>query len=473
MKAITSIPVRFVSAIKRSFRQFLSLPLATVIGFAGLSVLVYLADRSWSGGEAPHGFRWLGALMGDRAALGSLLATVASSIVTVTSITFSLLLLAVQQGAAALTAQVTDQFMARKVNQFYFGYFVGLSVFVLMTLVTNTDYHRPVFAAALSLLLTALALCLIIVMIYNTIDQMRPEQIIQFIHGKVLGARDEDLTLLAATRRERRRGWSDVALVRSCESGYVVGLDLARIEKAVERHARGDVEIEILITLGTYRAVHDPMFQVRARPGLSLSEEARTGLIDEALAAFTYDDGRDLQNNTAYGLHQLSTIAWTSVSTSKSNPNPGLAVIQALRDIISQWSRGEVEIRDASASCIVYDDAAPVIATDALEAVIVVASESIQSQTLTEAVGTLAILLRHVEAPTAERLADVAHRALSSLGEHVLTRQLDVALRDLTEALRERGFVTVADAVGEASADLAASLGKLNSRSTRVPGTTS
>ncbi len=60
MKAITSIPVRFVSAIKRSFRQFLSLPLATVIGFAGLSVLVYLADRSWSGGQAPHGFRWLG-----------------------------------------------------------------------------------------------------------------------------------------------------------------------------------------------------------------------------------------------------------------------------------------------------------------------------------------------------------------------------------------------------------------------------
>ena len=27
--------------------------------------------------------------------------------------------------------------MARRTNQFYFGYFVGLSVFVLMTLVTN------------------------------------------------------------------------------------------------------------------------------------------------------------------------------------------------------------------------------------------------------------------------------------------------------------------------------------------------
>ncbi len=113
MKAIASVPNRVVSAIRRSFRQFLALPLATVIGFVGLSALVYLADGSWSGDRAPHGFAWLGALMGDRAALGSLLATVASSIVTVTSITFSLLLLAVQQGAGALTAQVTDQFMAR------------------------------------------------------------------------------------------------------------------------------------------------------------------------------------------------------------------------------------------------------------------------------------------------------------------------------------------------------------------------
>jgi predicted subunit of tRNA(5-methylaminomethyl-2-thiouridylate) methyltransferase len=38
---------------------------------------------------------------------------------------------------------------------------------------------------------SALALCLIIVMIYNTIDQMRPEQIIQFIHDKVLEAKTD------------------------------------------------------------------------------------------------------------------------------------------------------------------------------------------------------------------------------------------------------------------------------------------
>ncbi len=148
-------------------------------------------------------------------------------------------------------------------------------------------------------------------------------------------------------------------------------------------------------------------------------------------------------------------------------------MIQALRDIIAQWSDSETEAREDVASFIVYRDATPTVATDALEAVIVVASESIQPQTLAEAVTTLAILLRHVGQPTAERLADVANRALSSLGEHVLTRQLEAALADLSEALLTRGFTSVAESVSTSTADLATSLGKLNSRSTRVPGTTS
>jgi hypothetical protein len=62
---------------------------------------------------------------------------------------------------------------------------------------------------------------------------------------------------------------------------------------------------------------------------------------------------------------------------------------------------------------------------------------------------------------------------LSSLGEHVLTRQLEAALADLSEALLARGFASVSGAVSASTADLAASLGKLNSRSTRVPGTMS
>jgi len=50
----------------------------------------------------------------------------------------------------------------RRINPFYFGFFVGLSVFMLMTLVTNGAWRRPVLGATLALILTTVALCLIV-----------------------------------------------------------------------------------------------------------------------------------------------------------------------------------------------------------------------------------------------------------------------------------------------------------------------
>ena len=79
------------------------------------------------------------------------------------------------------------------------------------------------------------------------------------------------------------------------------------------------------------------------------------------------------------------------------------------------------------------------------------------------------MLLTGAPDPWAARLADMAARALSSLGEHVLTRDLEIALGDLHHALAERGFVAEAEQVATAERRLAATLGVLNSRSTRVP----
>jgi len=50
----------------------------------------------------------------------------------------------------------------RRINPFHFGFFVGLSVFVLKTLVTNGAWRRPVLGATLAMILTTVALCLIV-----------------------------------------------------------------------------------------------------------------------------------------------------------------------------------------------------------------------------------------------------------------------------------------------------------------------
>jgi hypothetical protein len=466
MKAL-AFPRRIVGALKRAFSQFLAVPLAVVLGFVLMTAAIYWADTSWSQGRVPPGFGWLGALLGDSGSLATLLSTVASSIITVTSIIFSLLLIALQQGSSALTPQVTDQFLMRRVNQFYFGYFIGLSVFVLLSLVTASGIHRPVFGTAAALVLTTVALCMIVVMIYNTIDQMRPKQIVRAIHRHVLAARDSQLALLRSTRRDPRLGWPTVADVRATEAGHIVAVDAEALRRQL-----GDVEpleVELLVPLGRYVAFGDRFAVLRAPAGRAPVAASLAAAEAAVLAAVAFDDDRDLKRDAAYGIFQLATIGWTTGSTSKSNPEPVMAVIQSLRDILARWFT-EGPVAGDPGSMLVIADAAPGEALDALENLILVSSESMQAQTLAEALRTAAALLAAAPEPWIGRLADVVRRALASLGEHVLTRDLEEALEAVALALSDRHLSEPEHAVRVATKRFASTLGELNSRSTRVPG---
>ena len=467
MTRLADLPIHLSSALRRAFSQFLALPLAVVTGFVVLTAVMYQADRAWSAGRVPAGFAWVGQLLGDSTSLATLLSTIASSIITVTSITFSLLLVALQQGSSALTAQVTDQFLMRKVNQFYFGYFVGLSLFVLFSLATASAVHRPVFGTMLSIVLTSVALCMIVVMIYNTIDQMRPSQIIRTIHRHVLRARAAELALLSTTRRTPRPDWVMLATLRSREAGHIRAVNVAGLKAAIQAIGCGEIEAQLVMPLGRYTAFGDPVAILRTPAGAGPAPLAR--LETAVLDALTFSDDRDLRQDCAYGIDQLANIAWTSISTAKSNPNPGQAVVQSLRDIVSRWCAEGGEAAGDPDAILVLADLALDEALTALEQIILVSSESIQAQTLADALRTVSILLSTTQGHCRLRLGDIARRALSSLGEHVLTSRLESALDALGSALDADGQERNGDAVRAATTGLRSTLGVLNSRSTRVP----
>ena len=104
-----------------------------------------------------------------------------------------------------------------------------------------------------------------------------------------------------------------------------------------------------------------------------------------------------------------------------------------------------------------------------LESLAVVASESMQHQTLAEVMRTVALLLPKLPPEGVNQVADLVLRSLSALGEHVLTRELEHALDILSQALAAAGRDAAAEAVTRAEEVLRRSVGVLNSRSTRVP----
>lgn len=454
--------LHILEAIRRAFAEFLTIPTIVIGAFLLLAAATYFLDamRIARGWPAP--------IPGTHDSATHLLGTIATSIITVTSITFSLLLVAVQQGAAALTSQVYDQFLRRWSNQFYFGFFIGLALYCLVILATIHPSYTPIYGLTLALILTIAALYLLILLIYTTIDQMRPVVIVQAIRDHTLRARECQRGLLRRTRRTAHATNGPAIQVAADKAGFLTRVNVAAIDKAAGKCAAG-TEIVMRRSIGDYVAFRDIIAEIRTPDGTDVAA-MRKALV----AALVIETQRDLDTDPAFGIEQLVTIGWTSISTAKSNPEPGQFACWSLRDILAHWSEDEhvernEEMAPEAASPVVYTDNAPDVLLDAFESLTVVASESMQHQTLAEIYRSFAASFPRLSSPLQDRAEDILLRSVSALGEHVPTRYLGDAIADLIETLERSGRATTAETMRTAWRSLETNVGLLNSRATRVP----
>ena len=92
---------RALDAVRRSFQEFLRIPVVIIGVFLALAVGTYLLDNASIGVLRPLRRFMVRHVFADPQATSELLGAIAGSLITVASITFSLLLLAIQQSAGS------------------------------------------------------------------------------------------------------------------------------------------------------------------------------------------------------------------------------------------------------------------------------------------------------------------------------------------------------------------------------------
>lgn len=443
----------FFERMRRAFAEFLTIPTLLILGFLGLAGLAFHLDRLRDEGNLP----WI--VTTSHESVTTLLGTIAASIVTVTSITFSLLLIAVQQSAAALTGQVYDQFLRRRSNQVYFGYFIGLALYCLVILATVERDYAPVYGALIAFVLMVVALFMLALLIYASIDQMRPVNIIRGIRDHALSAREGQADLLAATVDRPSLEAGELRPLFAKECGYLTKVDFDELDKR-SRECAGISEIVIRKCLGDYVSIGEVLMEVRCSGPVP---DAVEGKLE---AALRLENQRDLETDPGFGIEQMANIAWTTVSTSKQNPEPGKLVCRALRDLFAHWYIVGEGVERGGADCrIVLRDRVPADLVRGFETLAVVASESMQHHTLAEVYQSWALVLKRGPAPLREQVEAALLRSLAVLGDHALTAELDDSIEAMLDAL-PAGATRAA--VLAARDQLSATRGKLNSRATRV-----
>lgn len=431
---------RLRADLRRAYGEFLGVPTAVVAGFLVLAMLMNTLDQASIAALDPVRTFMRAHVLGDVAVTRGLLAAIAGGIITVTSITFSILLLAVQQSATALTSQVFDQFLRRPLNQAFFGYYVGTALYTLLIFASVSSPFNPVLGASLALALTVGALYLLLVLFYVTVNQMRPSVSIQAIHDHVLAARRRQRRLLRRMRTTAAlHGASARQTVVAQDNGFVAHLALDDLEKAIG-DAQGEVEIVLQCQVGSYVAFHDPLADISARTPDDLAPVAE--VLERAIELAPR---RDIRVDPAFGLVQLETIAWTSISPAKANPAPGILTVRVLRDLLSRWSdqaandaeEGTTQAQPAPCVLpIVYHDTVPEQWERTIEALAVAASTASQYRIIAEILWMYAVTFGRLPEDQRERAEILILRVLPILRELDPTAELVEAMRALETSLQ-------------------------------------
>ena len=421
--------------LKRGVAEFLRIPLLVTVGFALLGILTAVLDARLTGPV-----RDAAAFLVPPDGATDFVSAVATSLMTVTSITFTVLLLAVQQTASSLTPVVFDQYLRRRSNQLYFGFFVGVTAYSFLVLGLARSDPKPVIGAAITLLFAVVALVSLLMIVHSTIDQMRPQSVVRSIHELALRAREDELRMLGRVRAgQESPADAPKRLVRSLDSGYVVSVNVDRLAEVVRRHPEAD-EIMVDGRLGQYLIFGEPIATII---GLDPDDD---DLDDEVLKAFGLDDIRDVDVESGYAVDQLENIAWSSVTSASQSPNTGITAIRALRDLLGRWlisgERDRSERSDTDEDLpIVYVDGAAERAITSLATLVVASAESRQTQSCAEILKAFSSIAPRLESRS-ER--DLFQQCIVSVMPSVIQQAelppLTDALEELAEVMDDEGF---------------------------------
>lgn len=411
--------------VRRAFREFAMVPSVVVGCFLVLAVISVLADET----HVPVLDAVRSAVnnvIGGKSASPALQA-IATGLLTVTSITFSVLLLAAQQTASNLSPVVFDQFVRRRINQVLLGFFVGLCLFAYLVMAAQTG-TPPVVGAAIATLLTVVAMVLLLVLIYVTIDQMRPANVLRQIHRQTLHARSLQADLRRCTLREPRGHGKVTARYRADQTGYVTGIDVRALARALERAPRA--EIRLNLTLGQAVTYGDIIATAHDD-----DEQTARSLADDVRAAIFLDQWRDIARDATTGVSEISNIAWTSGSTAKQSPQVARQGLDILKDLVAR-SFDEDDAAGADETeplSVVYPDTYCAELLDAVYAQLVVAHESHQHLAAARVLDVYRSLLP--DAPPGVR-----HRILADLerGSRLLDGLPDAAMLETSRDALQR-----------------------------------
>jgi uncharacterized membrane protein len=306
----------------------------------GLSLLLIEVDARY---DARLGEFWPRLFGVSPEGAREILSSIATSIITVAGVTFSIIVVALSLSANQYSPRVLRNFMQDRGNQMALGYFVGTFAYalsVLRTIRTGGDEFVPALAVVGAILLAVLSVGVLLYFIHHVSESIEASHLISTLAAETIREIDElDETLgLQSDEDEDEGPWQTAPAART---GYVQTLDTKALAR-FQRRGGGLVRIESGV--GQFVIEGSPLVSVRREKPLTRREISRLN------ASFEISEYRTVGQDVRYGVRQMVDIALRALSPGVNDPGTAATCIDFLSAVLCHFAgaraRGEGKTPD-------------------------------------------------------------------------------------------------------------------------------
>jgi uncharacterized membrane protein len=401
--------------------SFWFVPTLMVVAAIGLSLFTIQLDKS----SASH--NWLAKLgwTFSRGPEGSraVLSTVAASMMTIASVTFSITIVALQLASSQFGPRLLRNFMRDRGNQVAIGTFIATFTYCLLVLRTVNGTENGQFVPHLSvtvgLLLALISLGVLIFFIHHAAESIQAENVIAAVSRELHHAIDKLYPeRLGEQPPESVRDQPQQSLpdafehdaqpIMSPRSDYLQTIDVDRLlSLAVDK----DMVLSVTERPGKFCFRGDEL--VKAWPPGRLDDELKEEICD----SFYFGSRRTLAQDVEFAIDQLVEVAVRALSPGINDPFTAINCVDRLGAALCLLAE-----RDIPSPYRCDDDGALRVVTDASTAAGIVdaafdqirqAARNVASVTFRQ-LETISAIARHTNNPSfraaLRRQADAIHR---------------------------------------------------------------
>jgi uncharacterized membrane protein len=280
---------------------------------------------------------------GTADAARTMLSTIASSLLTVLSIAFSLTMVALQQASSQFSPRVLRSVTSSRVNQTVVGVYSGTFIYALLILRTIRGEHSPApFVPALSVtsavLLALVCITMLVYFIHHVSLSLQVSEVIKRLHdeliehfeqrfAKPLVCDDEPAHEQAAETSEQ----AEHGQVRAREGGFVRRIDLGLADVRAEH-----TTVWLTAKVGEFVP----------RGGLLASIDPADGALgDKVRNAYIFDSERSHAQDPLFDVRQLVDIGLRALSPGVNDPTTAEYVLRQLGDALCLLASRQVPAR--------------------------------------------------------------------------------------------------------------------------------